>query len=266
MLAAIPFALLALAGLGYLLQGTAAVPPDPTRLFEGFLPPHGTGPTDPFAGAEGLLARVITFGQKVTLVAVPAFLWFSTRAFASVRTALSDIYDVSLRPVHRHFVVGFLVGKGRDFLMVIATILLFAASVAISAGLALAQAWGEQLAPGLAFWLSTAGRWLAQLVAFGFIVALFLLLYRFGSPRRMPWQATLVAAVFASVAFELARRLYAFYLANVATMSQAVTDANMGAVILFVLWVYYSALVVLLGGVVAEVWNLRRLQQQQRAV
>jgi len=267
LLAAVPFVLLVLAGLGQLLEGTAAVPPSPTELFERFLPPHLRGPDDPFAAAEALLGRIATFGQKVTLVAVPAFLWFATRAFASARTALNDIYDVSLRPLRRrHFVVGFLVGKGRDLMMVIVTILLFLASTGITTGLALAQAWGEGHVPGLGFWLSSVGRLLAEGVAFVFIVALFLILYRFGSQRRMPIQAALVASLFAGAAFELARRLYALYLTNVASYNVAATDANLGAVILFVLWMYYSALVFLLGAVVAETWMLRHLQQRQRAV
>jgi membrane protein len=234
-------------------------------MFERFLPPHATGPADPFAAAEALLGRIATFGQKVTLVAVPAFLWFATRAFASARTALNDIYDVSLRPVRRHFLVGFLVGKGRDLAMVVATILLFLGSTAITAGLALGQAWGEHRVPALGFWVSSAGRIVAQLVAFAFIVALFLLLYRFGAQRRMPFKATLVASLFAGAAFELARRLYALYLVNVATLNRTTTDANLGAIILFVVWMYYSALVFLLGAVVAETWNLRHLQQRQRA-
>ena len=37
------------------------------------------------------------------------------------------------------------------------------------------------------------------------------------------------------------------------------------AIILAVIWIYYSALVFLLGGVVAETWELRRLQNMQRA-
>jgi membrane protein len=259
--------LLVLAGLGQLLEGTTAVPPSPTELFERFLPPHLRGPDDPFAAAEALLGRIATFGQKVTLVAVPAFLWFATRAFASARTALNDIYDVSLRPVRRrHFVVGFLVGKGRDLMMVIVTILLFLASTGITTGLALAQAWGEGHVPGLGFWLSSVGRFLAEAVAFVFIVALFLILYRFGSQRRMPIRAAMVASLFAGAAFELARRLYALYLTDVASYNVAATDANLGAVILFVLWMYYSALVFLLGAVVAETWMLRHLQQRQRAV
>jgi membrane protein len=151
-------------------------------------------------------------------------------------------------------------------MMVVVTIVLFLASTTITTGLVLAQAWGEERVPAFGFWLSSLGRFLAEGVAFVFIVALFLMLYRFGSQRRMPIRAALVASLFAGAAFELARRLYALYLRNVASYNVATTDANVGAVVLFVLWMYYSALVFLLGAVVAETWMLRQLQQRQRAV
>ena len=76
----------------------------------------------------------------------------------------------------------------------------------------------------------------------------------------------MVASLFAAVAFELARRIFAFYVVNVASWSRTSTDVQLGAVILSVIWVYYSALVFLLGGVVAETWQMRWLQQRQRAV
>lgn len=267
LLAAIPFVLLLLAALATALHGGGTEGPTLPRLFEGFLPPRLTGSGDPLATVEGLLGNVAQFGRQVTLVAVPAFLWFSTRAFASARTALNDIFDVSLRPRrHRHFLLGFLLNKLRDLGMVVATIALFLASTAISAGLVIAQAWGEEALPQFRFWVGTLGRLLGQGLAFGFIIALFLLVYRFGSTRRMRWRSAFVASVFAGVAFEVARRLYAFYITNVAAWNQATADASFGAIVLFGLWVYYSAFVFLLGGVVAETWELRRLQRTQRAV
>ena len=36
--------------------------------------------------------------------------------------------------------------------------------------------------------------------------------------------------------------------------------------VLFVLWLYYTAIVFLLGAVVAETWELRKMQQRQRAI
>jgi membrane protein len=240
---------------------------DLTRLLEGLLPPHGAGPRDPYATAEALLARVAAIGQQLTLVAAPAFLWFATRAFASVRTALNDIYDVAVRPVRRRgIVLGFLRAKLRDLGMVLATMVLFLASTGISAGLVLARARGDELAPQWGFVLGRVWAIGGQIVAFGFIVVLFLLLYRFGSQRRIRLSAAAVAALFAAVAFELARRLFAFYITNVAAWNTATADATIGALILFVLWMYYSSLVFLLGGVVAQIWELRRLQRTQRAV
>jgi membrane protein len=110
------------------------------------------------------------------------------------------------------------------------------------------------------------GRFLGELLAFSFLVSLFYLVYRYASDRRLPWKTALMAALFAAVAFELAKRLYALYLANVATVGGASGDANVGAAVLFVLWVYYTGLVFLLGGVVAETWELRTIQTRQRAI
>ena len=84
--------------------------------------------------------------------------------------------------------------------------------------------------------------------------------------RRLPWRSALLAASFTAVAFELAKRLYALYLQNFASLRAPSGDATVGAFGLFVLWVYYTAVVFLLGGVVAETWELRRMQQKQRAI
>ncbi len=73
------------------------------------------------------------------------------------------------------------------------------------------------------------------------------------------------ASLFSAVAFEVAKRLFGLYMTNVASFERAAVDVNLGALILFILWMYYSALVFLLGGVVAETWELRELQRRQRA-
>jgi membrane protein len=97
-------------------------------------------------------------------------------------------------------------------------------------------------------------------------VSLFYVTYRYASLRKMPWRTALLASVFTAVLFEVAKRLYGLYLANLASLEGAVGDANIGAVVLFVLWIYYTALVFLLGGVVAETWELRNMLRRQRAI
>ena len=84
--------------------------------------------------------------------------------------------------------------------------------------------------------------------------------YRYASVRRLPWKTALLASTFTAVLFEVAKRLYGLYLANFASFEALGGDANLGAAVLFILWVYYTAIVFLLGAVVAETWELRKMQ------
>lgn len=266
LLAAVPLFLLILAGLSWLLDRTGGDPIRATDFIERFFPPHDTAPgRDPFAVVEAFLGKLVVAAREFSWVAVPAFLWFSTRFFASARTSLNEIYDVHVRPVRQHFLLRYLLGKLRDLGMVLLTLVLFLANAVVTTGLALIQARGRTLGPGFEFLLSTGGRLLGEVVAFGFLVSLFFVVYHFASVRRPPWRATLVASVFSGLLFEVAKRLFGLYVKN-RLYQQVTVDVNVGAVILFVVWMYYSSLVFLLGGVVAETWELRELQRRQRAV
>ena len=268
-----PFVLLLLIGLTHLaqaLQGGVDLPSgaDFTNLFHRFLPAHAdTAGQDPFDLFEGLLTRITRNRGQLSLVAAPAFVWFSTRLFAGLRTSLNWVYDVAARPQpRRHFVIAYLRGKLHDVAMVLATIVLFLLNTVMTAGLAFIQSRGAAVAPEFRFFVSTLGRLLGELLAFSFLISLFYLVYRYASDRRLPAKTALMAAGFAAVAFELAKRLYAWYLAHLASLSGPSGDANVGAAVLFVLWIYYTALVFLLGGVVAETWELRQIQTRQRAI
>ncbi len=263
-----PFVLLLLIGLTHLAQTiTNGSPVDPTALFHRFFPPHSSEPgSDPFKLIEGLLSGIARNRGQISLYAAPAFVWFSTRLFAGVRTSLNDIFDVSARPApRRNFLLNLLLGKLRDAGMVILTLILFLANTALTTGLALVQDQGAERVPQLAFFVSTVGRVLGELLAFAFSVSLFYITYRYASVRRLPWRTALLASAFTAILFELAKRLYGLYLANFASLEGQSGDANIGAAVLFVLWVYYTAIVFLLGAVVAETWELRRMQQRQRA-
>jgi len=274
LLAAIPFLLLLLIGLSHLAQALAnsgagnSSTVDPTALFHRFFPPHVSTPgRDPFEVIERILVRVSQHRAELSFYAIPAFVWFSTRLFAGIRTSLNDVFDVSARPLpRRHFLLNFLLAKLRDAGMVIATLTLFLANTALSTGLALLQARGAERVPQFAFFVSSAGRFLGEALAFGFSVSLFYITYRYASVRRLPWKTALLASLFTALLFEVAKRLYGLYLANFASFEGPSGDANIGAAGLFILWIYYTAIVFLLGGVVAETWELRKMQQRQRAI
>lgn len=266
MLAAVPLFLLILAGLSWVIGATGGEPVSPTVFVERFFPPHDLRPGfDPFEAVEAFLAKLTTVARQLSVYAVPAFLWFSTRLFGSVRTSLNEIYDLHVRPVRQHFLVAYLTGKLRDLGMIVVTLLLFLANAVLTTGLVVLQSRGRDVGPKMAFFVSNAGRFAGEGLAFIFLVSLFFAVYHFASLRRPPWRATLVASLFSAVLFEGAKRLFGLYLGN-ALSEQMKIDVNVGAVFLFVVWVYYSALVFLLGGVVAETWELRDMQRRQRGV
>jgi membrane protein len=268
LLAAVPFVLLLLVGLTTLLQSLSGVQEvDPNFLFHGFLPPHSGEVGDPFTVIEGVLGGIARNRGAISLYAIPTFIWFSTRLFGGIRTSLNSIYDVSVRPQRRrNFALIWLASKARDAGMVLATLILFLINTALTSGLALLQSRGAERLPQFEFLVSNAGRVVGELVAALFSISLFFVIYKYASVRKLPWRTALLGAVFTAAAFEVAKRLYGLYLANFATARGVSGDATIGAVVLFVLWLYYTAIVFLLGGVVAETWELRRMQQRQRAI
>src|SRR3989454_4500662 len=81
--------------------------------------------------------------------------------------------------------------------------------------------------------------------------------------RRIPWRTALPISVFCALAFEVAKRLYTLYLSRFVTFDRVASDANFVAFFLFLLWVYYTAYVFLLGGEVAETYDLVRMRRAQ---
>ncbi len=262
-----PFILLLLIVLTYLaqLRGTAS-PVDIHELLQPFLPPHvQIAGHDPFSALEGLLAGIARNRDRLTLYAVPSFIWFSTSLFAGIRTALNHLYDVSLRPSKRHFILAYFAAKLRDITMVVVVVTLFLLNTVIGTVFSVLKE--HHATDALTnFFLSNLGLLLGGLLSVVFTIALFFLIYRYASIRRLSWQSALIAATFTAVAGEVAKRLFGLYLSRLVTHSEFTLDANLGALILFILYTWYTAMVFLLGGVVAETWDLRSRQQEQQAI
>jgi membrane protein len=266
----VPFALLLLVLFTVVVQKLAPVGTtfDVDTLFHQFLPPHdSTAGNDPFAPIERMLTRILKNRNNLSVVVVPTFLWFSTRLFASMRNSLNFVYDVGSRPSQGHGIIGnFLRGKSRDALLALTVATLFLANSVVTAVLAIVRSRSEAAIPEYALLLGSVGSIVAELIAFMFSIALFFVTYRFASPRRMHVRSLLVASTFSAFGFELAKRLFGLYLTrSVMPASASGGGAQLVALVFFVLWVYYMAVVFLIGGVVAERWEALRLQRKQWA-
>jgi membrane protein len=232
-IAAVPLVLLVLAILGYVVNARLGGVREVHILFDRLLPSHGTGPNDPLAQAERLVTRVVAGRARLSAFGIPLFIWFGARFFGSVRAALHQIFG---GPASRPW----LAGKSVDLLLVLVTLVWLIANTALTAP-AVDAGW--------------SGRMAANTIAFVLGVGWFYVIYAFAPSRHAPRHAALIAAIFTALAFRVAQRFYAIYVARFTTIDQLISDANAIALALFILWIYYSAFVFLLGAEVAVAYE-----------
>jgi membrane protein len=261
MAGAISFNLLvALAPLTLLLIGISGFVltsrfPDPTSVLIPFLLgnlPETVAGLDLIARLEGVLDSLVADRGSFSLVGVLILVWISTRLVATLRTVLREIFDF---PHGR----GLVEGKIFDGIMVVVGGLLFVVNMGITVvmegveehGLTLLGLEGE--GPNL------IRQTTAQLLAFGSIYVLFILIYRYFPPRRVPWRTALVAATFTSICFEASKALFSWYFTSVASFHSVYGGLASAAVLFF--WIYYGAIVFILGGEIAQVYSMSRTRR-----
>ena len=252
LLAAVPLFLLVLALIGHLLStGALASQVDVHEYLLRILPSNRTdGGPDPFAPIVGFAEGVVKSRGTLGILGVPLFVWFSTRLFGSLRAALCQVFDT---PETRSW----LRGKLSDAGLVLATTVLLVANMAFSEGVTLLMR-----RQGVSFLEYFA----AQLIGFGFLVALFVMIFKYAPAHRVRWDTALVAGFISGLFVEVAKQALSLYFQKFIRPDRLVSDATLGAIILFVGWVYYMTFVFLVGGQIAQVYEFRRRQAAQRAL
>jgi len=249
---AIPFLLMLVGIFGVVLSRVGG---DPRKLVTDYvldiLPPSPAVVNRTYRIVETVIAGRTSFG----VVGLVLFLWTSTRLIATLRTSLREIFDL---PEER----GIIEGKVFDVQMVLVAGTLFLANTGITLVLDTAQNLGIRLVGSRWLDVQTVQLVWGRLLAFVFILLMFLLIYRYLPRRRTPWRMAGVAAVFSALAWELLKGLFAVYILH-APSWQRVYGALVTPVII-VLWIYYSAVVFILGGEVAHVYELLRVRRLQR--
>jgi len=249
LLALVPFVLLLISGLSFLLgsqPAEAAV--TVTRLIEQLLPNEAPSASELL---RDVLTEVLSTRSTVTIYSAVIFAWFSTRLFGSLRSVLALIFDGTDR--------GIMAGKAFDFLATIIATVAVVVYVVFSAYLSLATTRGFELlrTVGLQQDAMTGLEYVGgRLLAVTLVFALFYALYR-GLPRRRPTvQVAAVAALTASVLFEIARNVFSALLG--AANPGSLYTGTIAAIVAVVFWTYYSAFLFLIGGEVAQAYDLRR--------
>ncbi len=237
-LAALPFVLLLLAAFGYFVSGQDAMT-DVVSILDQILPEETN-----IRRAEDLLTGVVGSRAELTIYGIPLFLWFATRLFSAVRASLNEVFDT-------YETRSFFMGKGVDLFLVIMTVALLVANALLTV-----------IVADYPF----VGRFVVGISTYLVGMILFFVVYTIAPTRTMRWDTAVVASAVASLGFEIAKKLFSWYLSEFATIDRLISNANAIALLLFVVWIYFMACLFLVGAVVAETYDLRRRQREQRAI
>jgi len=232
LLSVIPLILLLLSLLGTYLYSDAEVVEHIANYFRDLFPTM-----DP--RIMGNLMGIIQTRTSAGMIAVAALAWTASMLFSSLRISLDYIFGVGRCR-------GTLRGWAVDLLMILVAGSTLTASMLLTSGIGLIQRYGAALPLDFGPFLMIVLKYVLPLL-FTFLMSA--LIYKIVPDRKTSTIPVLKAALFTSLLWEAAKQLFGMYVMSAATYS--LVYGSLGTVAVFLLWVYYSAAIFLLGAEVA---------------
>lgn len=186
-----------------------------------------------------------------TIIGAIVLVFGATGVMVQLQDSLNEAWDV--QPENQTAgVMGFFIKRLLSLGMILAFAFLLLVSLLITTVL---KGLGDQvdvLLPGP--WGDSTLVLLNSLVSFAVIACMFAVLYKFLPDRDVAWRHVWLGAVITALLFVLAKWGLGLYLGR---SDVASTYGAAGALALILLWVYYSAIIFLLGAEFTQVWGRR---------
>jgi len=206
-------------------------------------------------GAEGarVIQSLVQQAQNLphqaaaSAIGIITLLFGASGVFSELRSALNTIWDVPARKENE--VVAFIRQKVFAMGIVLAVGFLLVVSLVVSTALA---AFGKYFTDALPLspWVLELFNVLISLVGLSLVFAL---IFRYVADTRLPWRDVWIGSVVTAVMFTIGKLLIGLYLGRTAVGS---LYGASGSLVVMLVWVYYSALIFLLGAEFAHVYAL----------
>lgn len=196
---------------------------------------------------KGILAEII--GWVVFIVAAVGL-------FASVQFALNTVWDVVPKKMTLKETIA---QRGWSFAVMLGIALLLLISMGVNAVLTMMSAYLTHVFPGFATLMKIAD----FAVSFAVLWAAFALLYEYLPECKIEWRDVWVGAAVTSFLFVVGQFLLGWYLGRAGVSSGY---GAFGSLVVFLIWVNYSAQIVLFGAEVTQVYAKRYGSKSQSTV
>jgi membrane protein len=192
------------------------------------------------------ILRIIRDRKIVGGVGIVGLVWTSTWVFSSLRTALNIIFQVETGR-------GILRGKGIDLLMILLAGTFLLISMVLTSGVAFVQ--GYRFSPFLNT-IPVIRFILKYLIPFFFTFWMCFLIYKIIPNKKIHFKTALQAALLTSLLWEVSKQLFGWYVLHLGRFS--ILYGSLSTVAIFFIWIYYSSVILLLGGEVAYFLERKR--------
>jgi membrane protein len=206
------------------------------------------------AGAEQVRSMLEVATQSDTgggigaLIGGLALLFGATGAFAQLQAALNHVYRVEPDPT-RGDIRNFLIKRVLSFAMILSLGFLLLVSLVLSA---LLSAFGAAIEAMLPAQMSDALLLVINaLISLAVVTALFAAMYRLLPDAEVQWRDVWFGAGITSILFAAGKFAIGFYLGQA---DPGTAYGAAGSLALVMIWVYYSAMIMLGGAVLTYVW------------
>jgi len=187
-------------------------------------------------------------------IGIATLVFGATGVFGALQAALDDIWGVAIHP--RSGLVRFLIRRLFSLAMVVAVAVLLLVSLFVNTLITLIVARFGGLLPGGA----SAWHLLNVGLALGTATGVFTLVFKFVPDAPVRWIPALVGGVVTAALFWIGEAVLAWYLGDAARLS---VYGVFGSLIVLLLWVYYSAQILLFGAEVTKIYGLLSTDKDQ---
>ena len=186
------------------------------------------------------------------VVGLGAILLAATGGFLQIQEALNRAWGVAPDP-RRSSVRVFLVKRAISVVMLASIGLVVLASMLLSTALAAFEDVIQQHAPaGIGPWTLTVVDWLMSVSLLG---VLFMLVFKYLPDAEIRWRDAAVGALATALLFTVGKQFIGLYLGR---SDPGNVFGAAGSLAVALLWIYYSAMILLLGAEFTETWATRK--------
>jgi membrane protein len=193
----------------------------------------------PDARIMNSILRIVRDRKMVGVLGIGGLIWASTWVFSSLRTALNIVFQVEKGR-------GIIRGKGIDLLMILLAGTFFLISMVFTSVITFIQ--GYRFSPFLDM-VPIIRFILKYLIPFFFTFWMCFLIYKIIPNKKIHFKTALQAAFLTSFFWETAKQLFGWYVLHLGRFSMIY--GSLSTLAIFFLWIYYSSVILLLGGEVA---------------